>query len=436
MLKYILIGYGQRGKFYADCLRKLGRANLVALCDTRQCKLDLAKKNYGLKDEQLFSDADALFAKGRIADLAIIASMDSAHYEQAVRAMRLGYHLLLEKPIAQTEQQCREIAALAKELERKVYVCHVLRYAPIYTSIKEMLASGAFGEVVTISQTEDQEGFLVMEVNESGPAQEAGLQVEDLLIRVAGTDVREMTMEEVRNLVRGEEGTFVTMTVLRQGEVMEFSVERRTVQTVVASAQMLDNNIGLVTIENFDSRCAEETIAAIETLLEAGAEMLIFDVRNNPGGYASELVKVLDYLLPEGEVFHTVTYDGKEDIDYSDEECLELPMAVLVNENSYSAAEFFAAAMSEYEAAVIVGEQTSGKGYFQYTYQLSDGSAVGLSVGKYYTPEGENLQDVGITPDIHVMVDEETLQQIYYGYLEPEEDPQIQAAVKALLEQK
>lgn len=154
MLNYILIGYGQRGKFYADCLRKLGRANLVALCDTRQCKLDLAKKNYGLKDEQLFSDANALFAKGRIADLAIIASMDSAHYEQAVRAMRLGYHLLLEKPIAQTEQQCRGIAALAKELERKVYVCHVLRYAPIYTSIKEMLASGAFGEVVTISQTE------------------------------------------------------------------------------------------------------------------------------------------------------------------------------------------------------------------------------------------------------------------------------------------
>ena len=154
MLNYILIGYGQRGKFYAECLRKLGRANLVALCDTRKCKLDLAKKNYGLKDEQLFSDADALFAKGRIADLAIIASMDSAHYEQAVRAMRLGYHLLLEKPIAQTERQCREIAALAKELGRKVYVCHVLRYAPIYTSIKEMLASGAFGEVVTISQTE------------------------------------------------------------------------------------------------------------------------------------------------------------------------------------------------------------------------------------------------------------------------------------------
>ncbi len=344
--------------------------------------------------------------------------------------------LILERFIGEADQTAMEDAAAEAMVDSLGDRWSYYIPASEYETHMEQMNNAYVGVGITISQTEDQEGFLVMEVNESGPAQEAGLQVEDLLIRVAGTDVREMTMEEVRNLVRGEEGTFVTMTVLRQGEVMEFSVERRTVQTVVASAQMLDNNIGLVTIENFDSRCAEETIAAIETLLEAGAEMLIFDVRNNPGGYASELVKVLDYLLPEGEVFHTVTYDGKEDIDYSDEECLELPMAVLVNENSYSAAEFFAAAMSEYEAAVIVGEQTSGKGYFQYTYQLSDGSAVGLSVGKYYTPEGENLQDVGITPDIHVMVDEETLQQIYYGYLEPEEDPQIQAAVKALLEQK
>ena len=311
--------------------------------------------------------------------------------------------LILERFIGEADQTAMEDAAAEAMVDSLGDRWSYYIPASEYETHMEQMNNAYVGVGITISQTEDQEGFLVMEVNESGPAQEAGLQVEDLLIRVAGTDVREMTMEEVRNLVRG---------------------------------QMLDNNIGLVTIENFDSRCAEETIAAIETLLEAGAEMLIFDVRNNPGGYASELVKVLDYLLPEGEVFHTVTYDGKEDIDYSDEECLELPMAVLVNENSYSAAEFFAAAMSEYEAAVIVGEQTSGKGYFQYTYQLSDGSAVGLSVGKYYTPEGENLQDVGITPDIHVMVDEETLQQIYYGYLEPEEDPQIQAAVKALLEQK
>ena len=154
MLKYILIGYGQRGRFYADCLRKLNRAEPAAVCDTRQCKLDLAKRNLGLRDGQLYRDADALFAAGKIADLAIIASMDCAHYAQAVKALQLGYHLLLEKPIAQTERQCREIAALAKKLGRKVYVCHVLRYAPIYTAIKKMLAGGTFGDVVTITQTE------------------------------------------------------------------------------------------------------------------------------------------------------------------------------------------------------------------------------------------------------------------------------------------
>lgn len=154
MIKYILIGYGQRGKFYADCLRKLNKTELVAVCDTKQCKLDLAQANYALRKDQLYSDSDLLFSKGKIADLAIIASMDRDHYDQAIKALQLGYHLLLEKPIAQTEQQCKEIAALAKRMGRKVYVCHVLRYAPIYTSIKEMLKSGQFGDVVTISQTE------------------------------------------------------------------------------------------------------------------------------------------------------------------------------------------------------------------------------------------------------------------------------------------
>lgn len=216
---------------------------------------------------------------------------------------------------------------------------------------------------------------------------------------------------------------------------MYLSVERRQVQTPVATYEMLEDSIGLVTIENFDSRCAEETIAAIEALLDEGAQKLIFDVRYNPGGYASELIKVLDYLLPEGEVFRTVEYTGKENVDYSDADFLDIPMAVLVNTESYSAAEFFAATMREYEAAVVVGEQTVGKGYFQYTYELNDGSAVGLSVGKYYTPKGVNLsEEGGLTPDVKIVVDEETASAIYYGTLEAKDDPQIQAAVKALEE--
>lgn len=301
-----------------------------------------------------------------------------------------------------------------------------------YETYTEQMANAYVGVGITIQAAEEDAGFVIMAVSAGGPGEEAGLQVDDLLIGVADQDVRGMTTTEVRNLVRGEEGTTVSMTVLRKGENITFAVERRTVETPVAAYEMLTDKVGLVTIENFDSRCADETIAAIETLLGNGAEKLIFDVRNNPGGYASELVEVLDYLLPEGELFRTVTYDGKENVDTSDPSCLDVPMAVLVNSGSYSAAEFFAAALSEYEAAIVVGEQTTGKGYFQNTFRLDDGSAVALSVGKYYTPKGNSLADVGITPDVVVTVDEETSSAIYYGTLTPDEDPQIQAALKAL----
>lgn len=301
-----------------------------------------------------------------------------------------------------------------------------------YEAYAEQMANAYVGVGITIQKQEGSLGFLILEVTSGGPAEEAGLQVQDLLIRVGDTDVRELEVEALRDLIRGKEGTYVDISVLRRGEPVTVSVERRKVRTPVASWELLEEGIGLVTIENFDDRCAEETILAIETLLDNGAEMLIFDVRNNPGGYAHELVKVLDHLLPEGELFRTVRYDGEENVDYSDADCLEIPMAVLVNGGSYSAAEFFAAALQEYEAAWVVGQQTCGKGYFQTTIRLDDGSAVALSVGKYYTPGGKSLAEVGVTPDTPVQTDDETEAAIYYGTLPPAEDPYIQAAVKLL----
>ena len=301
-----------------------------------------------------------------------------------------------------------------------------------YETHLEEMANAYVGIGITILQREDGSGLEIMIVNEGGPSQEAGLQVGDLIVAVDGNSVVGMPATEAKNYVRGVENTQVDITVIRDGEELTLPVTRRQIQVPVAEGVMLENSIGLVTIENFDSRCAEETIAAIETLLEQGAEKLIFDVRGNPGGYAHELVKVLDYLLPEGELFRTVNYAGREAVDRSDARCLEIPMAVLVNEDSYSAAEFFAAALSEYEAAIVVGTQTSGKGHYQNTFELKDGSAVGLSVGKYYTPKGVGLEEVGIIPDVVVPVDDETMAAIYYDRMEPEEDPQIQAAVEAL----
>ncbi len=301
-----------------------------------------------------------------------------------------------------------------------------------YETYQENMANAYVGVGITILSSEEVEGFQIMSVTPGGPAEEAGVQVDDLLIGVDGEDVRQSDASQVRNLVRGEEGTDVVLTLLREETELELTVQRRHMETPVATYTMLEDQVGLVTIENFDSRCSEETIAAIETLREQGAEKLIFDVRNNPGGFADELVKVLDYLLPEGDLFRTERYDGYEDVDVSDENFLDMPMAVLVNGDSYSAAEFFAAALQEYEAAIVVGEHTSGKGHFQTTYQLSDGSAVALSIGRYYTPKGVCLEGVGIEPDVPVTVDEDTAMEIYFDSLPREEDPQIQAALDAL----
>ena len=162
-------------------------------------------------------------------------------------------------------------------------------------------------------------------------------------------------------------------------------------------------------------------------LLEQGAEKLIFDVRGNFGGYVHEMVYALDYLLPEGPLFRSVNYKGVEDVEKSDADCLDLPMAVLINGNTYSAAEFFAAALSEYDWAVTVGEPTCGKGYYQTTIQLGDGSAVQLSVGAYTTPNGVNLTEAGgLKPDVPVAPAQ--------TFVTVEEDPQIQAAIEALSE--
>lgn len=340
--------------------------------------------------------------------------------------------LIEERFIGEADQEVMEDAAASAMVSATGDRWSYYIPASQYERYANQMENAYVGVGITIQAQEDGSGFLLISVTNGGPAEEAGFRVSDLLIMVDDQDVRGKSAQEVRELVKGEQGTSVTLTVLRGGESVTAPVERRKVETVVVTYQMLEGKTGLVTIENFDERCAEETIAAIEALRQQGAKKLIFDVRNNPGGYAEELVKVLDYLLPEGEVFRTVTYSGEEHIDYSDASCLEMPMAVMVNGNTYSAAEFFAAALQENEAAVVIGEKTVGKGYFQVTYRMTDGSAVALSIGKYFTPKGENLAGVGVTPDRIVEVDMETAAAIYSNILKPGEDPQIQAALEEL----
>lgn len=287
---------------------------------------------------------------------------------------------------------------------------------------------------VTVQATDDNSGLMVIAVQPGGPAEEAGVQVGDVIIQVDGESAQDRTVAEISAMIKGEEGTVVSITVLRSGEGITMSMTRKRMETTVASSKLLNEHVGLVTIQNFDERCADETIAAIKALLNQGADMLLFDVRNNPGGYVDELTKVLDYLLPEGNLIRTVGTDGSDETVISDADCVKVPMAVLVNENTYSAAELFAVDLSEYGVARIFGQKTSGKGFFQQVFQFSDGSAAGISVGRYYTSQGNNLEGIGLTPDEEIKLDDESEALLYNGMLEPENDAQLQAALSYLMD--
>lgn len=163
---------------------------------------------------------------------------------------------------------------------------------------------------------------------------------------------------------------------------------------------MLEGQLGYVRLENFYHKSAQRVREATDELAAQGARGLIFDVRQNPGGYVSELTDILDYLLPEGPIFTDISKNGKSVVTESDEGCVELPMVVLVDQNSYSAAEIFAAQLQESAGAGLVGQVTSGKGYYQVTYRLLNGGALGISIGRYGTGSGRSLIGTGLTPDV------------------------------------
>lgn len=300
------------------------------------------------------------------------------------------------------------------------------------SSYDEQMQNAYVGIGVTITAQEELGGMRIEAVTAGGPAEEAGILVGDIITEVEGEKTLELGMAGTRAKVRGEEGTSVTLTVLRGEARFPVTVERRSIQTPVATYEMLDGQIGYIKIANFDSRCAEETNAAMDELIAQGAKALIFDVRYNGGGYKDELVKVLDKILPEGILFQSEDYKGTKQTDRSDESSIELPMAVLVNQDSYSAAEFFAAAIQEYDWGTIVGTKTVGKGNFQTAFTLSDGSMLNLSIGKYYTPQGRSLTDTGVTPDIELALSDENEAKLSYGRLEKADDAQLQAAIREI----
>ena len=368
----------------------------------------------------------ALIAAGTTAGCFLFAQPNDSGKLQEVSSLLHRYF------IGETDTEILEDAAAAAMVQALGDRWSYYMTPEQYLSYQQTMSNSFVGVGITVRAREDKQGYDIISVTRGSPAEVGGVLAEDVLIAVDGTSILGMAVGDVSALIKGEENTSVKITVARQGQQLDFTLTRKKIQTPVATGRLLADNIGLVTIENFDARCADETISVIELLLEQGAQALIFDVRNNPGGYKNELVKLLDYLLPEGPLFRAEDYRGVQNVDYSDARHLDIPMAVLVNLSSYSASEFFAAALEEYEAAITVGEKTFGKGYFQQTFPLSDGSAVNLSVGKYTTPNGVTLAGVGLTPQINIPVDEDTAAKIAAGTLPPEEDPHIIAAINAL----
>lgn len=266
------------------------------------------------------------------------------------------------------------------------------------------------------------EGLRILAIYENSPAQEAGLAAGEIITAVDGVSLSDKTLEEGTDLVGGEEGTALTLTIRGPGGAeREVELHRAQVENLSVSYELLSDKVGYVQVKNFYTHSADQVAAAVENLRKQGVEALVFDMRNNGGGYVSELTQMLDYLLPEGPIFRSETRGGRETVTESDASCVDLPMATLVNASTYSAAEFFAAQLQESVGAPIVGEETSGKGYSQQAIPLPNGGAVNLSTGRYRTGAGVSLIGTGVRLDAEVKLEEGT-----------EEDAQLQAAIEKL----
>ena len=290
-----------------------------------------------------------------------------------------------------------------------------------YAAYKLTSSNEYAGIGISVKQN-DSGDFEIFSVDSGTPAEAAGLTAGQLIVSVDGQPVADMTLSEMQELIRSKLNKDFPMVVSdKKGNEVSVTVACEIIYKAPVSSRMLDGNIGYIKIANFEAGSSEGTINAIERLVAEGATSFIFDVRNNPGGLLSELVSLLDYLLPDGDLFISVDKQGNETVKTSDKICLSSKMAVLVNANTYSAAEFFAAALQEYDWATIVGEHTTGKARSQITLELSNGGAVHISTHKYLTPDRVDLSEVGgIKPDIEAV--------------NTNEDPQIQlnAAINAL----
>ena len=286
---------------------------------------------------------------------------------------------------------------------------------------------------VSVIYDSDNKAIRVVNVMPASPALEAGISPGDMIISVDGKLVSTLGYSSAMGMLRGEEGTKAKFTAISGNDVRDFEIERRkiTEYTVYERVYSADSSIGIVQVLEFDSGTPAQFKAAVDGLLEKGVNKIVFDVRNNPGGSLDSIKEILDYLLPEGVMIRMYDADGKEETLTSDASAIDCKMAVLVNGNTASAAELFAAALRDFEKAFLVGEKTYGKGTVQTIRQLYDGSAISVSDRLYAPPVSDNYEGTGLEPDIRAEQTEE-YENTSVFLLTDDNDAQLAAAVREI----
>ena len=320
------------------------------------------------------------------------------------------------------------------EMAIKGYVAGVGDQYTVYYTPEEMdeeydTAMGNYVGIGIYMLVNYEEGTItVVEPMEGSPAEEAGLQAEDLITKVDDEEVTVDNVSDVSNKIKGEEGTTVKLEITRGGEVFEVEVERKRIEVSHIDSRMLNNNIAYIRILDFDGGVAEEFKENYENLKSQGATSLIVDIRDNGGGVVDEAIDILEMICDKGSTLLIETNkDGKETVTKSEENpIIDIPIVVLVNQNSASASEIFAGALKDNNKATIIGTKTFGKGVIQTLYRLSDGSGLKMTTAEYCTPNRNKINEVGIEPDITVELPEDVTE------LTDENDTQLQRAIEEL----
>lgn len=304
-----------------------------------------------------------------------------------------------------------------------------------YEEFAEATSGSYCGIGVQVSQNMSTGIITVVRTFVNGSSYEEGMLPGDIIYKVEDEEVTGIDLNTVVTKIKGEEGTYVNVTVYRESELeyLTFRLQRRQIVVDTVTHEMVADNIGYISIMEFDEVTYDQFVLAMDDLEKQGMEALIVDVRGNGGGLMDQACGILDRLLPEGLIVYTEDkYGEREEHFSSEEESFDKPMVVLVNGTSASASEIFAGAMQDYEAATILGTQTFGKGIVQTLLPLTDGTAIKVTISKYYTPNGTNIHGVGITPDVELDLADELKAK---AIVPKEEDNQLQEAIRILQEE-